>query len=102
TNCNWNCNWNWNCGPRELAASARSTSCRLADLPGMPHSLLARTDGGLKTPTPIRVGGDRDPLSRSLPSEEGMVAGPVWEDRDFVWCQLTRQPTGSGRRCGQP
>jgi integrase len=32
---------------------------------------------------------------RAAQLEERMTAGPVWEDRDFVWCQSNGRPIGN-------
>ena len=98
--------WQHGCADPHLCGKDHHRDDCPAGCTGHGRACPQRTGGGLRL-TELKSDKSRrtiaipPPLVAALRShraaqlEERMTAGPVWEDRDFVWCQPNGRPIGN-------
>jgi integrase len=98
--------WQHGCADPHLCGKDRHRDDCRAGCSGHGRACPQRTGGGLRL-SELKSDKSRRTIAippqlvvalrshRAAQLEERMTAGPVWEDRDFVWCQPNGRPIGN-------
>lgn len=96
-------NWQHGCADPAACASGHHTGRCLPGCTGHARTCPQRTGGGLRL---AELKSDKSRRTIALPAplvqalkahragqlQERMIAGPIWQDSDYVWCQVTGRP----------